>query len=366
MHEAGERTWANPASVHRAGRAAKAIVETARERIGGLLGVCSRDVVLTSGGTEANNLALLRPFVAGDGALRSGVLITSRLEHPSIVRVAEALQSRGIDVRWADAPETGRIEPEALVPLLRAVAPKSPVLVAVQSVNHETGVIQPIAAIAEVVHAHGAALHVDAVQAAGKLEPSVWMGSDTISVAAHKLRGPKGVGALGFQAGSAPVPLLRGGTQERGLRPGTVDPMLAAGFGAAVALAEDGPSRYAGVGALRDRLERALAEVGHRTGHRATTHGAGPRAPHVINLRFDGWEGAELVAALDLEGVCVAAGSACAAGTPEPSPVISAMCGREAARGAVRISLGDATTLEEVDRAIAVFFRVLGRHSAPG
>ncbi|HKQ69453.1 MAG TPA: cysteine desulfurase family protein [Polyangiaceae bacterium] len=360
MHDAAGRAWGNPSSLHRAGRAAKAFVEGAREAIGDLTGFCARDVVFTSGGTEANNLGLMRPFLGPNG-IRKGVCVTSRLEHPSVTRVAEWLEAQGVSVAWLEVPSSGRLDPVGVERALASALP-GPRLVAVQAVNHETGVVQPVGAIAEVAHRHDAEVHVDAVQAVGRLEPEAWLGADTLAVAAHKMRGPKGIGALAGRAGIVVRPVLRGGAQERGLRPGTVDPVAAAGFGVAARRAASGSSRYTSVTALRDHLERSLLELGQRSGAAPLRNGDGGRAPHVSNLSWPGWSGDELVAALDLEGVCVSAGSACAAGTPEPSRVIAAMAGEERARGAVRVSLGEDTTAEDVISAIRLFERVLARH----
>jgi cysteine desulfurase len=364
MHEAARIGWGNPSSLHQAGRAAKAIVEKARETLGHLMGFCARDIVFTSGGTEANNLALWRPFLGADGPLGAGTCITSRLEHPSIVAVVEALEASGVRAVWLDVPASGRIDPETVA---RALAESragnsTPCLVAVQAVNHETGVVQPIADIAALVEKAHAELHVDAVQAAGRLPASAWQGAHSVAVAAHKMRGPKGVGALLFRGGITVRPLLRGGGQERGFRPGTVDPVAAAGFGAAAARAELGPDRYIQVGRLRDRLESHFIELGERLTRAPLRNGDGERAPHVANWSWPGWAGDELAAALDLEGVCVSAGSACAAGTPEPSRVIAAMAGEARAKSALRVSLGEETTLEDVEQAILAFDRVLTRH----
>jgi cysteine desulfurase len=179
--------------------------------------------------------------------------------------------------------------------------------------------------------------------------------ADLVALAGHKIRGPKGIGALAARPGIKLASALFGGSQERGVRPGTVDPVGAAGLGAAARRAMDGPVRYARLAALRDRMEAALVRLG------AQVNGAGERAPHVTNLSFEGWSGAELVAALDLEGVEVSSGSACSAGTAEPSAVITAMLGRDRAASAVRISMGETTSDAEVEAATSVFARVLRR-----
>jgi cysteine desulfurase len=360
MNEAARLAWANPSSLHQMGRAAKGVVEGAREAVAALLEMSPRDVVFTSGGTEANNLALLRPFLARDGSPAGGLLVTSRLEHPSVTAVAELLERRGVRVAWLPTPPSGRIDP-ADVDRALAAGETMPKLVALSAANHETGVVQPIDEVGEVARRWGADLHVDAVQAAGRLPPDAWRGADSIAVAAHKMRGPKGIGALVVRPGIAVRPLLRGGAQERGLRPGTVDPVAAAGFGVAARRAAEGAARYRRLAPLREAWEQRLLGIGARLGRPPLVNGTAPRAPHVSNLSWPGWAGDELVAALDLEGVCVSAGSACAAGTPEPSRVIAAMLGEERARSAVRISLGEETTAEVLETAIAVFERVLRR-----
>lgn len=360
MRDAAARAWANPSSVHREGRAARALVDDAREAIAALVVASPRDVVLTSGGTEANNLALVRPFVDAEGAVVGGTLVTSRLEHPSIVAVAESLAARGVTVAWLPVGAHGAIDP-ADVERAFVEAGAGPRLVALGAANHETGVVQPVAAASRVAHAAGATIHVDAVQAVGKLDPGAFTGFDTLALTAHKLGGPKGVGALVTRPGVALRPILRGGAQERGLRPGTVDAVACAGFAAAARHALSGPARQARLAPLRDRVESALVAVALAAGHAVRRNGEGARAPHVTNLAFGAARADELVAALDLEGVAVSAGSACAAGTPEASSVIAAMSGREVARASVRISFGETSTADDAERLIRAFERVLGR-----
>jgi len=342
MAEAARTAWGNPASVHGTGRAARDLVETAREAIALLVGGSARDVIFTSGGTEANNLAL-------HGA---PALVTSMLEHPSVTRVAEALEAAGRPVRWLLVPPSGCLSAAAVAQALVDL-PHSTV-VAVAAANHETGVIQPIAEIGEVARTAGARLHVDAVQAVGKLPIDELAGADTLSLAAHKLRGPKGIGALVHRPGRAPKPLLLGGSQERGRRPGTVDPVAAAGFRVAATWANEARPDQERLGRMRDQLEAALVGMG------AVPNGSeARRLGHVTNLSFAGKAGDELVAALDLLGVAVSSGSACSAGTTEPSKIISAMLGVERARAAVRVSLGDATTDQDIALALDAFRRAL-------
>ncbi|MBX3264852.1 MAG: cysteine desulfurase [Labilithrix sp.] len=353
MREAAGRAWANPSSVHADGRAARAVIEDARASVAALAGTDPRDVVFTSGGTEANNLALRSAFSTGGAP---AALVTSRLEHPSVTRVAEALEREGrARVRWLEVTPDGAIDLDDLDRALEA----APALVTVQAVNHETGVLSPVAEVIARARAAGVRVHVDAVQGWGKIDvPAGW---DTASVAPHKMRGPKGIGALATRAGARLEPVLAGGSQEKGIRPGTIDAALAAGFGVAARIAARSAARWAALGPLRDRIERELLAIDAPRGRARVAGAPARRAPHVSNLIWPGWIGAELVAALDLEGVSVSSGAACSAGTVEPSPVLLAMLGAaDAARG-VRVSIGDATTEDDASRAVRAFRAVLGR-----
>ncbi len=370
MVEAAGSAWGNPASVHGPGRRARSRVEDAREAVAALVGFDPRDVVLTSGGTEANNLALHHAFALGvspaGGSSQQPALVASRIEHPSVVRYAEHLAERGVLVVWVEPEPSGRALPEAFAEAMdRAASARASVrLVALQAVNHETGVLQPVASVAALCRSRGALLHVDAVQAVGKLAPSSFEGADLVSVASHKIRGPKGIGALLTAPSVRLARLLYGGSQERGLRPGTQDPVAAAGFAVAAERARRTPARYVEVAQLRDRLEAELVRLGHEAGALPLRNGEAERAPHVTNLSFPGWRGEELCAALDLERVAVSSGSACSAGTAEPSPVLKAMVGEARALAAVRVSLGEETTAADVDEALARWARVLGRTRA--
>jgi len=229
-------------------------------------------------------------------------------------------------------------------------------VVALAAANHETGVVQPVSEVAPAVRALGARLHCDAAQAIGKLPPSQFAGADSYTLVAHKIRGPQGIAALAWR-GSSPHPVVVGGNQERGLRPGTQSAALVAGFG--VALRRVDPERHQlRMAPLRALLEGALVPPARVNGEHAA------RLAHVSNLSFEGWSSERLVAALDLEGVCVSSGSACSVGTSQRSPVIEAMLGRARAESALRVSLGESTQASEVEFAIAAFDRVLKRHSS--
>jgi cysteine desulfurase len=350
MAEAAREAWGNPASVHRSGRGARARVESAREAVAALARCDPRDVVLTSGGTEANNIALRSAF-AGE----PGVLVTSRLEHPSVARVAEALEAEGrARVRWLRCLPQGMVD---LDDLALALSEGGVRLVALQAVNAETGVLQPVRQAIAMTRRAGVRLHVDTVQSFGRGD-EVAEGADTRSLAAHKMRGPKSVGALIACAGLPLTPILLGGSQERGLRPGTVDPVAAAGLEVAARHALTAPPRWAALAPLRDALEGGLLRIARG----ARVNGAtATRAPHVTSVAFPGWSGAELVAALDLEGVAASAGSACSAGTSEPSAVLAAMSDLEAATSSIRFSLGEDTTEDDVAAALHAAERVLAR-----
>lgn len=355
MRDAALRTWANPSSIHSDGRAARAVVEDARAAVAVLAAADPRDVLLTSGGTEANNIALRSAFDGG-----RNVLLTSRLEHPSVARVAEALAAEGkAHVRWLRVTRSGVVDLEDLEAALNEYRGRV-ALVTVQALNHETGIAQPVREVVSLAHRDGARVHVDAVQAWGKIPTDVFVGADTMSLAAHKFRGPKGIGALVARPGLRLSPVVLGGAQEKGLRPGTVDPALAAGLGVAARRAEGTNVQYAYLSTKRDVLESGLLAL--REGSGPVVVGApGLRASHVSTLAWPGWIGAELVAAVDLEGLSVSSGAACSAGTVEPSPVVAAMMGDRLAASTVRASLGLETTDEDIARAIAIFARVIGR-----
>ncbi|HEX4516900.1 MAG TPA: cysteine desulfurase family protein [Polyangiaceae bacterium] len=348
MSEAARDAWGNPSSVHAEGRAARRWVERAREAVATLTGKDARDVLFTSGGTEANNLAIVSAME------RPGKLLVSRIEHPSVTRVAEKYEREG-RVRWLEVLPSGAID---LDDLRAALESENVSTLAVCAVSAEMGIAQPLDSAIGLAQARGVWVHVDAVQAFGRVQSASILArrADTVSLAAHKMRGPKGIGALAALPGARIVPVIVGGAQERGLRPGTVDAVACAGLFAAVSRAEESAAAYARLAPLRDRLEAALIERGaERNGDPLI------RAPHIASLAFPGFSGPELVAALDLEGVAVSAGPACSAGTMEPSKSLTILYGEDRARRTIRISLGEETTSGEVDFALGVFREVLQR-----
>jgi len=336
----------NASSAHAAGRAARAAVEQARRAIAAAVAVPPSEVVFTSGGTESNNLALFGTVRESHGAH----LVVSPIEHASVLGPVRELERRGASVTWLPVDGEGRISPDAVAAALR---PQT-ALVSVGWANNEIGTIQPIAAIAARCRAAGVRLHVDAAQALGKVAVDAGL-LDLCTLSAHKLGGPIGVGALIARRAAALRPLWFGGEQERGRRPGTENVAGVVGFAAALAAADPAS---AAVAALRERLWSGVASIGGVRRHSP----AGGCLPNTLNLGFSGVRGEALVAALDLEGVAVSVGSACAAGSGEPSHVLRAIgCDDADAAGGVRFSLGWSTTAEEIDAAAAAVRRVVDR-----
>lgn len=338
----------NPSSVHAEGRAARRIVEESRAVIADALGTLPRHVVFTSGGTEANALALT-PGISGVNGAPLERLIVSAIEHPSVLaggRFAPSVVAR--------APVTpgGLIDLAALEKLLTGA---SPALVSVMVANNETGVVQPVWEAAALVHAAGGRLHADAVQAFGKMAVnSAALGADLVTVSAHKLGGPKGIGALAVREdGALPASLIRGGGQERGHRAGTEDVAGIAGFAAAVRAAEAVHAAEAErLAALRMRLEAGLALVPGTV----ILAGDSPRLPNTVLAAMPGHKAETAVIAFDLAGIAVSAGSACSSGKVQSSYVLAAMdVPEQLARTAIRISLGRTTTESEIERFLSAW-----------
>jgi cysteine desulfurase len=345
--------FGNPSSAHALGRQARNALDEARERLAADLGGSPREVVLTGSGTEANNLAV--KGAAWVGKARGNRLVVSAVEHHAVGHAAEHLAKWGFEVAWAPVDADGRVDPDALEALLD----ERTVLVAVMLANNEVGTIQPVRAIADRIRArHGIHLHVDAVQAAPYLDLDVGaLGADTVAVSAHKFEGPKGVGALWIRRGTPLLAQLHGGSQERHRRAGTENVAGAVGMATAYALAcAERPATRARLADLRVRLQDACLAVDGvaLTGHRVD------RLPGLLSVLVRGADGAAVAVALDLEGIAASTGSACATGSPEPSHVLTAMgVPDDAALGALRLSLGRATTEAEVATAIDVVPRVL-------
>ncbi len=360
MREAGQDGWANPSSVHSAGRAARARLEHARRSVAAAIGAEPADVVLTSGGTEAVNLGLHGLYRRGAG------LVTTAVEHPAVLRMVDAL-AEGASGGTPRNPELGKriAVPRGVPPSPDAIAAEvvPGTLVAVQWVNHEVGTLFPISEYANAVRAQGGLLFVDGTQALGKVPVDVGaLGADAVAFASHKMGGPAGAGALWVRRGHDLEPLLRGGGQERGRRPGTPDVVAASGFGAACGVLGRRLAAMPEVATRRDRLMTVLTRLG------AAIQGAeAPRVATVCHAALRGWRGPILVAALDVEGLCVASGAACSSGVAEPSPGVRAMYPDEAWRGdGIRLSLGPETTTEEVEKAAIILENVVRRAPRKG
>ena len=330
----------NPSSIHAEGRQARRLVEDARAAVAAAVGAVPRNVTFTSGGTEANALALT-PGVRRAGSPPAQRLLVSAIEHASVLTGGRFSPDL---VRRIGVTPDGLID---LDQLRQALADGSPALVSIMAANNETGAVQPVAAAAEIVRSAGALLHVDAIQALGKIPFDIKeLGVDLASLSAHKIGGPKGIGALVTAEGVEGVePLLRGGGQERGHRAGTENVAGIAGFGAAVAMEADGTRLQA----LRSRLERGLKQ----TPGTIVFSEKASRLPNTTLFTVPGLRAETAVIGFDLAGIAVSSGSACSSGKVQPSHVLEAMgFGPKIAQGAVRLSLGWSTSETDIDRAL--------------
>ena len=348
--------FGNASSVHMFGQMAKAQVDGARAAVADLIGARPQEIVFTSGGTEADNLAI-RGAAEAAGPGRKRHLIASAIEHEAVLKTLKALSRRGWTTTLLPVGESGIVAPDAL----EAALTDETVLVSVMHANNEIGTVQPIAELAAMARRRGALFHTDAVQSAGKLPIAVdRLGVDLLSLSAHKLNGPKGVGALWVRRGVRLVASQTGGGQERNRRAGTENVPGIAGFGAAArnaAAALDG--RPADVGALRDRLETGILD---NVPGAVVNGDRGRRVSNTTNISFEGVEAESLLIALDLEGVAVSTGSACSSGTLEPSHVLRAMgCSPHRTQSSIRFSLGLGNTAEQIDRVVEILPRVVGK-----
>jgi len=328
--------FGNASSIHAEGQAARRVIENARDAVARLIGATAREIVFTSGGTESNNAAIFGAVAAGGRCH----IVTTSIEHPSAGEAVSELGRRGSEVTRVAPSRSGQVDAAAVIAAMR----DDTKLVTVMMANNETGVVQPVEEIGRAARERGIHFHVDAVQAAGKIPiDAEGIAADTLSVSAHKLHAPKGIGALFVRRGVTMESHIVGGAQERRRRAGTENVPLAAAFGAAAAL----PSRATEIAALRDRFESLV-----RHSVEVTINGAEVRRlPNTSNITFPGADGEGIVIALDLAGVAVSTGSACSSGRVEPSPVLLAMGLEPAeARATVRFSLSRFTTEDEVDR----------------
>jgi len=346
--------FGNASSIHHFGQQAKATMDDARSAVARLLSADPSEIVFTSGGTEADNLAIRGAAEAVEPTGRRH-LIASGIEHEAVLNTLRALARRGWRTTLLDVDQTGIVSPDRL----RDAIDRDTALVSVMHANNEIGTIQPIAALAAIAHEHGALMHTDAVQSAGKIPVDVRaLGVDLLSLSAHKFNGPKGAGALWIKRGTRMQPTVTGGKHERNRRAGTENVAAIAGLGVAAALASGKMAAEAArVSALRDRLEAGILREVPGT----QVNGArDARVPNTTNISFERVEAESLLIALDLEGIAVSTGSACSSGTLEPSHVLKAMgLSPHRTQNSLRFSLGMFSTQEEVDRVIEVLPRLV-------
>ncbi|MEM7738687.1 MAG: cysteine desulfurase family protein [Deinococcota bacterium] len=354
MHPYFTDHFANPASLHRGGQKVRAAVERAREQVANAINAQPRDIVFTSGATEADNHALRMVANAYPG----GHIITSSIEHKAVLETAKQLEATGTPVTYLQPNARGEITVDAL----RAALRPDTCLVALMLVNNETGVITDIAAMSELAHSVGALMFCDAVQALGTVPVDVNnLGMDMLALSGHKVYGPKGVGVLMVREEVELKPFMVGGEQERGLRAGTLNVPAIVGMGEAAALI-DVQAEAAKMASLRDQLREMLLEHPKLQGSIHLNVKNAPVGPKHLNIRIDDVDGEALLLGLDAEGIDASAGSACAAGTFEPSHVLTAMgLSREQARASVRLSLGRGVTKEMVGPTVSCIASVIER-----
>ncbi|HEU0302271.1 MAG TPA: cysteine desulfurase family protein [Longimicrobium sp.] len=346
------RRWGNPSSGHRWGREARAALEDARARLAAVIGAAPAEIVFTRGGTEADNLAVLG-VAAQDGARPVAV---AAVEHKAVLAAAKAAGGERLIAIPVDGD--GVVQVDALAEILRA---RRPALVSVMWANNEVGAVQPVERIAAMCTEAGVPFHSDAVQALGKLPVRVdRVPAELLAFSAHKLGGPRGAGALFVRRGTRLRPMLHGGGQERGLRPGTEDVAAASAFAVAAERAEaEREEEMARIAALRDRLEAGLCE---RVPGLIVNAAGAPRLPTISNVSVPGADPELLLPGLDMEGVAASSGSACSSGAVSPSHVLTAMgLPADLSGPSVRFSLGRDSTDEDVDRALEVVPRVVER-----
>lgn len=340
--------FGNPSSIHAEGRQARALIDQARVSVAGLLNADHHQVIFTSGGTEANNLAIF-----GTAAVlreKGKHLITSAIEHSSVLNCFRQLEKEGFDVDYLPPTASGMVDPQQVEDAIR----EETILISIMLANNEVGTVQSIHGISSLARSRGICLHTDAVQALGKIPVDVEsLGADLVSVSAHKIYGPRGVGALYHSADTVLTPLLRGGSHEKGFRAGTENVHGIHGFGCAARLIlEEGIPDFL---PLRTHLEEGL---GHT--HEIVCREA-KRLPNTVNFFSRDWLGESLVMALDLEGISISNGSACSSGIIEPSHVILALGYNESiARSVIRVSFGKFTTCEDVDCFLDALHRIEG------
>jgi cysteine desulfurase len=340
--------YGNASSIHSFGQRARAAVEKARESVAALIGARPAEMVFTSGGTESDNLAIFG--IVGADSRQQKHIITTQIEHHAVLNACQALERQDVAVTYLPVSRAGVVDPEDVRRALRAET----ALITVMHANNELGTVQPIEEIGRIAAEADVYFHTDAVQSAGKLPVAVErIGADLLSLSGHKLRAPKGVGALYVRKGTRLRPLFYGGHHERDRRPGTENVAGIVGLGRAAQLAAANLTADAArIAALRDRFERAMVD---RVPHARVNGEGAPRTPNTSNITYPFVEGEALVIALDLKGVACSTGAACSAGAIEPSHVLTAIgLPPDEARASLRFSLGHDTTAAEVEAAIEI------------
>jgi len=341
--------FGNASSIHHHGQETRAAVERARESIAALLGCRASEIVFTSGGTEADNLAIFGLENLGL-AKRGSHVITSTIEHHAVLNSCKYLQTSGCEVTYVPVDGHGQVDPDEV---RKALRPNTR-LISIMMANNETGVLQPLEEIGRVAAEADVYFHTDAVQAAGKIAIDVKrIGCDLLSISGHKMHAPQGVGALYVRKGTALRSMLHGGGHERSRRAGTENVPGIVALGRAAELARQGFARDDAdrISGLRDRLEQTILNQVEAT---AVNGQDAPRVPNTTSIHFEGIEGEALVIALDLKGLAVSTGAACSSGAIEPSHVLTAMGMRpDQARGSLRFSLGKQNTSEDIDFALS-------------
>ncbi len=355
MLSAMEQSYGNPSSLHALGQQASAVLDRARESIARQLGASPREIYFTSGGSEGDNQAILTGAKNGAAAGKRHIVSTA-MEHHAVLHTLEALEQQGFSVTYLKPDREGRISPGQLEEALRP----DTALVSVMYVNNETGSIQPIRELSKVCRRHEIPFHTDAVQAVGHIPVDVKAdGVDFLTLSGHKFHGPRGIGALYVRRGIRLQSLIYGGGQERGKRAGTEN--VPAIVGMAAALEEETAQleqHMEYVEGLRNAFVTGLREIPHAYLNESTEH----HAPGIVNVSFDGIEGESLLLLLDGAGICASAGSACSAGSLEPSHVLLSMgVPREIAQGSLRLSLDHSNTMEEIETALREIGAVVQR-----
>ena len=343
--------FGNPSSMHRWGREARTALDEARERVGRCLGASPDEIVFTSCGTEADNMALIGVWRARRGEAGRRAAVSTPIEHKAVLGALHEIAKEGGEERLLDVDSNGRVEAASFDALVR----EDTAVCSVMWVNNEIGTLQDVPSMAERARSRGVVFHTDAVQAFGKVEIDARRTPfDLLSISGHKIGAPKGIGALFIRRGTPMEPLLFGGSQDRGRRPGTENVAMAVGLAVAAELAvAERDEECRRIQALRDRLESAVLE---RVPD-AVIHGRNvPRAPHISNISVPGTESESMLIALDLRGIACSAGSACQSGSITPSHVLAAIgVSTDVAKAAIRFSLGALTTDASVDRVAEVF-----------